>query len=195
MIIPSEATASLGQTKLTGITAKSNAGQKSHGEAGLGAPDHAPLKRPRGTLPSWSKARPRVQGAWTCPFCSSARKPVLSSCMAKCTGPLGQALHRKPQPQPGPLAAPLQPLSCLSKLCGPPAQHPEGARGWGLPASSPPPLLLRTGSLSTSFPLRPTQGSICCLKQTAKQPTGESSFKIKFILAGSLILSSCPFWY
>lgn len=48
-------------------------------------------------------------------------------------------------------------------------------------------------SLRTSFPLRPTEGSLCSLRETANRPVGESSFKIKSVAAGSLTLSSCPF--
>lgn len=50
--------------------------------------------------------------------------------------------------------------------------------------------LIHLVSLRTSFPLRPTEGSLCSLRETANRPVGESSFKIKSVAAGSLTPSS-----
>lgn len=184
-IIPSETTAFLGKSKLTEIAAKTHV-QKSE-RVGTWAPDRAPSKRPQGNPPSWSKARPRVRPWGRGPAPSPA---LLEACPFRLYSQVHRALWGGPAEEtptrPGPLAAPLQPPCSLSQLCRP----------WlsTLPAGSPRPLLLQKGSFRTSFLLRPTQGSICCLRETAKLPVGESTFKTKGLSAASLTLSSCPFW-
>lgn len=62
-----------------------------------------------------------------------------------------------------------------------------GAASRSLPSSSP-----SLAHFGTSFPRRPAQGLICC---PLNGPLGNHLSKLKFISAGSLTLSSCPFWY
>lgn len=91
----------------------------------------------------------------------------------------------------GPRPRPMPPQQPCQVYKAPPCT----LRGWAGECHRP---LIRTPhplsvSLRTSFPLRPTEGSLCSLRETANRPVGESSFKIKSVAAGSLTLSSCPF--
>lgn len=94
-------------------------------------------------------------------------------------GPLGEC--RAGVPNPG-------------RATGPPLCSTLQEPWAGGPQQAPPLLPLLSGSLWHQRSWEANTGWICPLRETAKRPVGESSFKTEFISAGSRTLSSCPFW-
>lgn len=173
MIIPSEAAASLRQTKSTGVTGKRNVRQKSRGVSRLVAHisrrkgpqprDCAPLKSHR---ESSSSEQSQTQGGG----------PALLHLEACPVHPLGQ-VHQTLQGSPGQEA--LTPAwAARPPLCSPSAAFPSLAgptpcRTAGVGAAKRLPSPSCRSGPGTSLPLRPTRGSTCCFRETASRP-GES---------------------